>query len=285
MGRDQVPGDPAHEHGVGHPVGDRVEEGAPDRRGAGRLGHRAVEQVVEPGQGEQGDRRDEVPGGRRRPPCRRRTRGPVAVSTSAVTPCATRRRPTGPVLPVDRLPPATIEHAAPLRHGLPRATTVPPPEYRLGPALGPAPAALAQRALDALSDGRRRDRQLGSGRTASGPRPHGLPGRSGQWPNLSPSPSATSCLVGHHGAGKTTLAEALLAVTGAIARLGSVEQGHHGLRLRARGDLPPALGVAGHRPPSARRGEGQPARRPGLRRLRRRARRRPRPWPTWPSSW
>jgi elongation factor G len=32
-------------------------------------------------------------------------------------------------------------------------------------------------------------------------------------------------LVGHHGAGKTTLAEALLAVTGAISRRGSVEKG------------------------------------------------------------
>jgi elongation factor G len=32
-------------------------------------------------------------------------------------------------------------------------------------------------------------------------------------------------LVGHHGAGKTTLAEALLAVTGALARRGSVEKG------------------------------------------------------------
>ena len=34
-------------------------------------------------------------------------------------------------------------------------------------------------------------------------------------------------LVGHHGAGKTTLAEALLAATGAIARRGSVEKGTH----------------------------------------------------------
>ena len=32
-------------------------------------------------------------------------------------------------------------------------------------------------------------------------------------------------LVGHHGAGKTTLAEALLAATGSIARRGSVEKG------------------------------------------------------------
>jgi elongation factor G len=33
------------------------------------------------------------------------------------------------------------------------------------------------------------------------------------------------CLIGHHGAGKTALAEALLAVTGTIPRLGSVEKG------------------------------------------------------------
>ena len=32
-------------------------------------------------------------------------------------------------------------------------------------------------------------------------------------------------LVGHHGAGKTTLAEALLAATGSIARRGSIEKG------------------------------------------------------------
>src|SRR6201996_133112 len=33
-------------------------------------------------------------------------------------------------------------------------------------------------------------------------------------------------LVGHHGSGKTTLAEALLAATGAIARRGSIERGN-----------------------------------------------------------
>ncbi len=37
--------------------------------------------------------------------------------------------------------------------------------------------------------------------------------------------SATCALVGHHGAGKTALAEALLAATGTIPRLGSVEKG------------------------------------------------------------
>jgi elongation factor G len=41
----------------------------------------------------------------------------------------------------------------------------------------------------------------------------------------SPSSIHNVCLIGHHGAGKTALAEALLAVTGTIPRLGSVEKG------------------------------------------------------------
>jgi elongation factor G len=42
---------------------------------------------------------------------------------------------------------------------------------------------------------------------------------------LSPSSIHNVCLIGHHGAGKTALVEALMAVTGTIPRLGSVEKG------------------------------------------------------------
>ena len=41
-------------------------------------------------------------------------------------------------------------------------------------------------------------------------------------------------LVGHRGSGKTSLHEALLFEAGAINRLGSVTDGHDGLRLRRR---------------------------------------------------
>jgi elongation factor G len=44
-------------------------------------------------------------------------------------------------------------------------------------------------------------------------------------PSVSPSNIRNVALVGHHAAGKTALAEALLAATGAIARQGSVEKG------------------------------------------------------------
>ena len=61
--RHQVPRDAAHHHDVGHPVGHRVEEGPPDRRRSRRLGHRAVEQVVEAGDGQERHGQQEMPGG------------------------------------------------------------------------------------------------------------------------------------------------------------------------------------------------------------------------------
>ena len=51
-----------------------------------------------------------------------------------------------------------------------------------------------------------------------------LDGRRDQVPH-DPTAIRNVALVGHHGAGKTTLAEALLAATGSIARRGSVEKG------------------------------------------------------------
>ncbi len=51
-------------------------------------------------------------------------------------------------------------------------------------------------------------------------------------------------LVGHSGAGKTTLVEALLAATGTITRAGSVGRGHHGHRPRPGCGPPAALGRA-----------------------------------------
>ena len=52
---DQVPGHAAHQQGVGDTVRDRIKEGAAHRGGPGRLGHRPVQQVVQPGQDEQDD--------------------------------------------------------------------------------------------------------------------------------------------------------------------------------------------------------------------------------------
>ena len=66
-------------------------------------------------------------------------------------------------------------------------------------------------------------------------------------------------LVGHGGAGKTTLAEALLFAAGRDppGRAGRGRQ--HRLRLRPRGGAPPHLGVARARAVRARRPQGQPA--------------------------
>jgi elongation factor G len=71
-------------------------------------------------------------------------------------------------------------------------------------------------------------------------------------------------LVGHAGAGKTTLVEALLAAAGAIREPGSVDQGHDGLRLRRHGEGPAALAGRGHHRLHDPRQAHQPARHPRL---------------------
>ena len=58
-----VPGGAAQDDAVGHPVADRVEEGAPGAGGAARLGHRPVEHVGQPGEGEEEGAPAEVAGG------------------------------------------------------------------------------------------------------------------------------------------------------------------------------------------------------------------------------
>ena len=76
-------------------------------------------------------------------------------------------------------------------------------------------------------------------------------------------------LVGHSGAGKTTLVEALLAATGTIGRAGAVTDGttvsdHDPAAVRQQRSVSAVLRAA-----AARRRQGQPARHPRLRRLRR----------------
>ena len=103
-----------HEDGVGDAVGHRVEEGAPDRGGAGRLGHRAVEEVVQAGDDQEDDGEVEVARGdqdRRRGRRDEPGRGEHVSSDAMAVECLADR--TGG--PVDGGSPAAVEHEAPRR--------------------------------------------------------------------------------------------------------------------------------------------------------------------------
>src|SRR3954465_9070299 len=109
---------------------------------------------------------------------------------------------------------------------------------------------------------------------------------TGRDTGTAPAPRAAAkvrnvALVGHAGAGKTTLAEALLVATGALPRAGRGEGGTtppanagggggHALpRQRGGGGPPAALGVARRRHGGARRHSRDAAGHPGVTGLRR----------------
>src|SRR5579875_250176 len=99
--RDEVPRHAGH---------DRVEQRAASRRGAGSLGDRAVEQVVEPGDGEEGDPDEEVPG---RDHGRRRGREDQSRGGQDVGGDSQAHEPTahGTREPVDPASPSPVEHS------------------------------------------------------------------------------------------------------------------------------------------------------------------------------
>ncbi len=111
---EQVPRAAEHEDGIGDPVGDRVEEGAPDRRRARRLGDGAVEEVVHARDDEEDDGEVEVAGRHqdRRGSRRDQAGGGEHVCGDAMAVECLADRTGGPV---DGGSPTAVEHEAPRR--------------------------------------------------------------------------------------------------------------------------------------------------------------------------
>ena len=108
------------------------------------------------------------------------------------------------------------------------------PGARRGPAGRPVPpiraraeagGRLAETGADSAEQSR--DERSYTRRSRAGPEwgPTGRRTRTEDQVPHDPTAIRNVALVGHHGAGKTTLAEALLAATGSVARRGSVEKG------------------------------------------------------------
>ena len=77
-------------------------------------------------------------------------------------------------------------------------------------------------------------------------------------------------LVSHGGAGKSSLAEALLYLTGAVNRLGKIEEGNTVSDFEDEEIRRKHFPLHRHHQPGIQGPQGQPARHPGLHRLRRR---------------
>ena len=197
VGRGEIPRDTTEQQRVGDSVADRVEERAATRRGAGGLGHGPVEQV-----GHRGEDDEQKPATERAARDRDGgTDGSENAECREVIGCdagAADVRADGLQATLEAGPPPSVEHARSREGDAIRVPAGPPDRVHM-------------------------DRHY-----AALPPARGSPSTCARGGSLKtyPTPKIRNvALVGHSGAGKTTLAEALLLRAGAISRAGRVEDG------------------------------------------------------------